>query len=152
MIISNYSSPTRVPIVFFLLVLAGVSVSQSSSSSGFPFLAIIIAAVAVAGLLVILVICGVIICVRRKMGDMNAALHAVQLDESSMESPSLRKKADSEERTLPTTGGVNTAPPDRGGPDLRKDELEEAENWHQLIPRPASHSLKRSQSEMGSRF
>lgn len=94
----------------------------------------------------------------------------MQLDESSIESPSLRKKADSgedREDCAKTSSSQNanmnsnklassSAPSMLGGPDLKEDELEDEEkdNWMELLPReggsgegrPSARFLRRSLS------
>lgn len=100
-----------------------------------------------------LVICLVIFRMHRKTADMECTLTSMNFDESSIESPSLRKKADSDEPDTKASNDNNREPPLMlGGPDLTKDELEEAdhdEHWRGLLPkedRSSGHSLEHRDS------
>lgn len=144
---------------------------QDSTAS---VIVIIVSALAATCLPLILVICVIILCLRLKMRSINT----IHSDQSSVESPSLRKKADAEDG-LPTIDSSATVVPVLEDPDLWDNELEEAkmilkgkktkarlflnrsqsetaEDLHQLNPRgkrpKAARSLKRSQSEIVSQL
>lgn len=119
-----------------------------TSESGFPTSTIVIIAGAVVGgllLLVTLAICLVIFRMHQKTADMDSALTNMNYDDSSIESPSLRKKADSDEPDVKASNDSSINGGESPGPDLRKDELEKAEHLHELLPkerRSSGHSLK----------
>ena len=140
---------------------AEVSVTGGSGSSGFPTLVLTIVAVTLVGVFLvgILIVCIIIFCMHRRSTGMQNVLNS-NFVESNTNSPSLAKKTDACAEEIDAKASIVNdnidieVPPMSRGPDLTKDELEETEHWHELLPREgrsSKWSLKYSDSRtMGS--
>lgn len=127
----------------YLLLFFPADVSVTSDPSS-PTLILTITGVVVAVVffLVVLVVCVVICCLHMRTKNMETTMN---FDESSIESPSLRKKADCTEEDAKASNANNSnnmaslssGPSMLGGQNLKEYELEEEEkdNWHELLPR-----------------
>jgi hypothetical protein len=121
----------------------------TGGSSGVPTLIVVVIAVlaTVVFLVITLTICIIILRMHRRTADMDVVLSSMQ--DATTDSPSLGKKHEDTELDAKAS-----APAMLGGPDLTKDELEDNEHWHELLPREGRssvHSLKRRDSRDSTR-